>query len=103
MSEPMGPLDHAAVDELGAGLALGALEPDELRYVIQHLDSCTEPHAELRSFLGAGDVLAASLEPVAPSAGLRDRLMQTLASTSQEPKVAAAAVVPAAVPAIKPR
>jgi anti-sigma-K factor RskA len=84
MSEPMGPLDHAAVDELGAALALGALEPDELRAVIEHLESCPEPHAEVRSFLGAGDVLAASLEPVAPSAALRDRLMRTVSGTAQE-------------------
>jgi len=103
MSEPMGPLDHAAVDELGAAFALGALEPNELRDVIQHLDSCTEPHAELRSFLGAGDVLAASLEPVAPSAGLRDRLMQTLATTAQEHAGAATAAAPAATPAVQPR
>lgn len=102
MSEPMGPLGHATVDELGAALALGALEPDELRDVIQHLELCTEPHGELRSLLGAGDVLAASLEPVAPSAGLRDRLMRTVASTAQD-AVSATPAVHAAAPAIQPR
>src|SRR5207237_7889862 len=84
MSTPMRPLDHGAVDELGAALALGALEPDERRAVIDHLESCPEPHAELRSLLGAGDLLAASLEPVPPSASLRDRLMQTVSTTAQE-------------------
>jgi len=103
MSDPMGPLDHATVDELGAALALGALEPDELHAVIQHLESCTEPHNEVRSFLGAAEVIAASLEPVAPSAGLRDRLMRTLASTAQEHGDAATPVVPAAAPAIQLR
>jgi len=103
MSEPMGPLDHAAVDELGAALALGALEPDEVRAVIEHLESCPEPHAEVRSFLGAGDVLAASLEPVAPSTGLRDRLMGTIAATPQEHVRAATPVAPAAAPALEPR
>jgi anti-sigma-K factor RskA len=97
MSEPMAPLDHAAVEELGPALALGALEPDELRAVIDHLDSCPEPHAELRSFLGAGDVLAASLEPVPPSAGLRDRLMGTVAATAQEH---AAGASPAVTPVV---
>jgi anti-sigma-K factor RskA len=103
MTGPMGPLDHAAVDELGAAFALGALEPDELRAVIEHLDSCPEPHVELRSFLGAGDVLAASLEPVAPSSGLRDRLMGTIAATPQERVGAATPVAPSAAPAVEPR
>src|SRR5947207_1802027 len=98
MSDPMQPLDHAAVDEMGAALALAALEPDELRAVIDHLETCPEPHAELRSFLGAGDVLAASIEPVAPSSGLRDRLMGTLASTAQEHHRAAAPVARVAAP-----
>jgi anti-sigma-K factor RskA len=97
MTGPMGPLDHAAVDELGAAFALGAIEPDELRAVIEHLESCPEPHAELRSFLGAGDVLAASLEPVAPSTGLRDRLMGTIAATPQEAVRMPTPVAPSAV------
>jgi anti-sigma-K factor RskA len=103
MSGPMGPLDHAAVDELGAAFALGALQPDELRAVIEHLESCPEPHAELRSFLGAGDVLAASLEPVAPSTGLRDRLMGTIAATPQEDVRVPTPVAPSAVPAVQQR
>jgi len=103
MTGPMGPLDHAAVDELGAAFALGALEPDELRAVIEHLESCPEPHAELRSFLGAGDVLAASLEPMAPSTGLRDRLMGTIAATPQADVRVPTPVAPSAAPAIEPR
>ena len=103
MSEPMGPLDHAAVDELGAAFALGAVEPDELRAVIEHLDSCPEPHADVRSFVGAGDVLAASLEPVAPSAGLRDRLMQTVSGTAQEHVTRATPASRASAPAAEPR
>jgi len=103
MSGPMGTLDHAAVDELGAAFALGALEPDELRAVIEHLESCPEPHAELRSFLGASDVLAASLEPVAPSTGLRDRLMGTIATTPQERTRAATPVASVAAPAREQR
>ena len=103
MSGPMQPLDHAAVDELGAALALGALEPDELRAVIDHLETCPEPHAELRSFLGAGEVLAASLEPVAPTSGLRDRLMATTATTPQEHARAATSTAPTAAPTEEPR
>ena len=103
MSDPMQPLDHAAVDEMGAALALGALEPDELRAVIDHLETCPEPHSELRSFLGAGDVLAASLEPVDPSPGLRDRLMDTVASTMQEHGQEATPVARVAAPLEKRR
>jgi len=103
MSDRMGPLDHAAVDELGAALALGTLEPDELRAVTQHLESCPEPHAELRSMLGAGDVLAASLEPVPPSSSLRERLMRTVSATAQEHVTRAIAAPPTAGPAVKPR
>ena len=50
MSEPMGPLDHAAVDEL-VWRCVGRLEPDELRAVSIWRPAGTEPHAELRSFL----------------------------------------------------
>lgn len=108
MTGPMAPLDHAAVDELGAALALGALDADELPAVTEHLDSCPEPHAEVRSFLGAGEVLAASLEPIPPSARLRDRLMDTVSATAQE-HVAGVRIetampsAPAAAPAVEPR
>jgi anti-sigma-K factor RskA len=102
MSEPMGPLEHAAVDELGAAFALGALEPDELRAVIDHLDSCPEPHAEVRSFLGAGDVLTSSLEPVAPSEGLRDQLMRTVSATAQEHVMRATPASQPSTPAVEP-
>jgi anti-sigma-K factor RskA len=84
MTRPMRPLDHVEVDELAGAFALGALDGDELRAVTEHLETCPEPHAELRSLLGAGDVLAASLEPVRPSQSLRDRLMETVAGTAQE-------------------
>jgi anti-sigma-K factor RskA len=71
-------------DELGAAFVLGALGPDESQAVEDHLASCDQPHAELRALLGADQALAMSLEPVAPSAALRDRLMATVARTQQE-------------------
>lgn len=77
-------LDCGAVDELGAAFALGALEPDEARAIAEHLASCPEPHAELRALLGAGAALALALEPVPPSAGLRQRLMATIERTPQD-------------------
>ena len=71
-------------DELGAAFVLGALGADEALALQDHLASCDQPHAELRAMLGADQVLAMSLEPVAPSAALRDRLMATVARTPQE-------------------
>jgi anti-sigma-K factor RskA len=72
------------VDELAAALALGALDADEARAAREHLATCPEPHTELRSFLGADAVLAAGMEPIQPSPGLRDRLMQSIAGEPRE-------------------
>ena len=72
------------IDELAAALALGAVEADEAQAAREHLETCQEPHTELRSFLGADAVLAAGLDPVQPSAGLRDRLMRSIADAPRE-------------------
>ena len=74
----------ADVDALAGALALDAVDADELRAAREHLATCQEPHAELRSLLGADAALAASLEPIQPSAGLRDRLMATVAEVPQD-------------------
>ena len=74
----------ADVDALAGPLALGAVDADELRAAREHLATCPEPHAELHSLLGADAALAASLEPIQPSAGLRDRLMATVAEVPQD-------------------
>ena len=71
-------LDCPAVDELDAALALGAVPPDELPAAREHLATCDQPHAQLRAFLGADQVLSMSLEPVAPRPALRDRLSGSL-------------------------
>ena len=77
-------LDCVAVDELDAALALGAVETEEARAVASHLASCDEPHAQLRGFVGAAEVLMMSNDPVNPGPGLRDRVMATAARTPQE-------------------
>jgi anti-sigma-K factor RskA len=71
------------VDELAGALAVGAVDADEARAAREHLETCPEPHAELRSLLGADNVLAAGVEPIQPSAGLRDRLMDSVAGLPQ--------------------
>jgi len=99
MTDEIRPMDHAAVDELGAAYALDALEPDEARAVREHLATCSEPHAELRALLGADQILAASLEPVEPSPALRERVMASIERTAQD----RAAVVREPVAAESPR
>jgi hypothetical protein len=74
----------ADIDALAGALALGAVDADELAAARAHLAACPEPHIELHALLGADAALAASLEPIQPSAGLRDRLMATVADTPQE-------------------
>jgi anti-sigma-K factor RskA len=78
------------VDELAGALAIGAVDADEARAAREHLATCPEPHAELRSLIGADAVLAAGLEPIEPSAGLRDRLMRSAEAAPRRESVAAA-------------
>jgi anti-sigma-K factor RskA len=90
--------DCRDLDELAGALALGAVDADEARAAREHLETCRQPHAELRSLLGADAVVAAGLEPIQPSAALRDRLMR---SVEAAPRSTAAAAEP--VPATEPR
>jgi hypothetical protein len=72
------PLTCDEADELAGAWGLDALAADEATAVAGHLDSCDRPHAELRAATGAGGILAASLDPIEPSAGLRDRVMRSI-------------------------
>ena len=86
----MSKLTHQQVEELAGAFALGALDRDEDAAVRAHLADCREAHPELEAALGAGVVMAESLEPVAPSADLRDRLMATIERTPQTERQPAA-------------
>lgn len=79
------------VDELAGALVLGAMDADEIRAATEHLETCKEPHAELRSMVGADAVLVAGLEPIQPGAGLRDRLMASVAAMPRAADAAAPA------------
>lgn len=76
--------DCSAVDELAAAYALGAVDPGEDRDISAHLASCDQPHEDARALISVAAVLTSSLERVAPSPGLRERLMTTIAETPQE-------------------
>ena len=78
-----GQLACSAVDELAAAYALGAVDPDEERAISEHLATCADAHVEARELIAAAAVVPASLDPVAPSAGLRARVMTTIAATPQ--------------------
>ncbi len=91
MTEPMRPLltcDEA--DELAGAWGLGALDRTEADEVASHLASCDRPHEELHAAAGAGSVLEAALEPIQPSAGLRDRVMDSIGAAPIAPQPAPA-------------
>jgi hypothetical protein len=56
------------VRELASGFVLGALEPDEMADVRDHLDRCAEPHPELAELGGILPYLAVAPEPLEPAA-----------------------------------
>lgn len=87
-------LDCSAIDELAASYALGAVEPAEERAISSHLATCEEPHADARSLIDVAGVLPSSLDPVEPSARLRERMMATVAATPQDHRHAVASVRP---------
>lgn len=85
-------MDCDAVDELAPAYAIDAVSVGEAHAIAAHLDECDRPHAETRELIAAAAFVPETLEPVAPSAGLRDRLMMTIDATPQEHRPA---VIPA--------
>ncbi|CAN5620589.1 MAG: anti-sigma factor [Chloroflexi bacterium] len=90
-------MNCTTVNDLAAAYALGAVEADEERRVVEHLSTCDQQHSDVRSMIEAAALVPVSLEPVAPSAALRGRLMATIAQTPQED------AVPVATPAQAPQ
>jgi anti-sigma-K factor RskA len=65
-------------DALAGAWGLDALDADEAAAVAEHLETCDQPHAELRALPGAGALLTGALDPIQPSPGLRDRVMRSI-------------------------
>jgi len=63
------------VRELASGFVLGALDPDEMAAVRDHLDHCRKPHQELAELGGILPYLAVAPEPVEPPTWLRGSVM----------------------------
>lgn len=96
-------LDCAAVDELDAAYALGAVPEDEARAIEEHLAACEEPHAGLRVALDVDGIMVGSLAPIEPRPQLRDRLMATIAATPQAAALPAPATPAPPVAVAPPR
>lgn len=96
-------MNCTTVDELAAAYALGAVESPEERGIDEHLATCDRPHVEARALIEVASLVPASLEPVAPSAALRGRLMASIAQTPQEHVVPAAVRSPQPIRSAEPR
>lgn len=82
MTDPRRPGGLACdeVRDLAAGFVLDALTPDEAAAVRSHLADCPEAHAEMLELASALPILAAGVPEMAPSAGLKDRIMAAAAA-----------------------
>jgi anti-sigma-K factor RskA len=76
---------HDELADLVPMYALDALSGDEELQVRTHVQSCIACRANLESCQGAAAGLALMVQPVAPSAGLRQRVLQQAAQTRQLP------------------
>jgi anti-sigma-K factor RskA len=74
------PQDTHVMDLLPA-YAIGSLDADEFHRVEEHLSSCWICRNELGAFQRVADELSFAVPVAAPSADLRDRLMQRVQST----------------------
>ena len=62
-------------NELAAAYVLGALEPAEARAFEEHIDGCARHDADIAAHQRVARGLAQAVEPVAPPAGLRGRIL----------------------------
>src|SRR5207244_3756987 len=70
----------AEAAELAAAFVLGALGAAESDAVRRHLAECPELHAEMGELHSVVPALFEAVEPVAPPAGLRDRILAAAAA-----------------------
>jgi anti-sigma-K factor RskA len=71
-------MSHEEIKELLALEAMGALHDEEGRQVAAHLSSCDECRRELIELRNAAAALAYAVEPVAPPAYLRKRVLDRI-------------------------
>jgi anti-sigma-K factor RskA len=88
------------VADLAPAFVLGILSPTESAAVRSHLAECPELHAEMAELNSVVPALFATVEPVAPPAGLKDRIMAAAsADLAARRQAAAPAIAPERPPA----
>ena len=95
-------LTCADVQDLASGFVLGALTPAESDTVRRHLAECPELHAEMAELNSVVPALFEAVDPVAPTAGLKDRILAA-AAADLEARRPAAQPTPAPSPAAPDR
>jgi anti-sigma-K factor RskA len=78
------------VAELAPAFVLGILNPGESDAVRRHLADCPELHAEMAELNSVVPALFAAVEPVAPPAGLRERILAAAAAELEARQVSSA-------------
>ena len=97
-----GGLSCDEVRDLAPGFVLGALAPDDMHHVRDHLASCPEPHPEMVELGSVLPALARSVETAHPSADLGVRILAAARAEQATMPVPVAAPEPAPAPAATP-
>jgi len=81
--------EHTArFDELLPAYALGALDGDDLRELETHITAgCAECRRQIDLWQGDLEALATTVEPVTPSAGLRERVLRAAEDRPQSGRI----------------
>jgi anti-sigma-K factor RskA len=95
-------LTCAEVADLAPAFVLGALEAAESDSVRRHLAACPEAHPEMAELHSVVPALFETVEPVAPPAGLKERILTAAAAGSHRASDAAPASAAAPVPSPAP-
>jgi hypothetical protein len=93
------------IRDLAPMFVTGALDPDDMAAVREHLADCDDAHAEVLGLGEAATALLESVEPVEPPASIKPRLLAAAEAdlaAGRHPSTAAPERVPAAAPAIEP-
>jgi anti-sigma-K factor RskA len=87
--------DHRDYEDLLAAATLGVLEPDQHTLLLAHVRTCDSCRSALGRLQSATDSLPMTVEAMAPSSALRDRLAAQIAAT---PRTVPAAPAPVPIP-----
>jgi len=77
-------MDHDQLRELTGAYALGLLHEDERQILESHLRLCPECAREVEDSIATVKALPYAVSPVEPRAGLRDRIVASVAAQSRE-------------------